>query len=388
MALSLACGLLQSCRPLVFLVMLLNNAHRPSLAGSPSPGEGSGALGGRAGTAGIRILGIIVSYDPDRDALGALVESLVAAGVDALIVDNSESEVGCVSAVAVAAAYGAEAVCNPRNVGVAEAQNIGLRQARERGYTHALLLDQDSVLEGDAVAQLASAFQALREAGQPVAAVGASFVDPRTGQGYPFVRLRQVRMGKVWPRPGEVVECDLLISSGCLIALDALTAVGEMDSSLFIDYVDIEWCVRARAAGYRVFGVADARMHHTIGERTVNVLGRPFNLHGAVRHYYFIRNALLFARKPYLDARWRLHLGYRAIGQLVLFGVLAKGRRERLPWLLRGLWDGLLGRSGRLGGPDGLAHLSPLRRRPAPIGEAAAASAEDRGVRQASLVRE
>ena len=368
-----------------FRVHLVAVDVRSDPAATAPPASHLSALPEARAAAPARVLAVIVTHEPDREALRGLVESLVEVTASVLVVDNSESQAGCVSAQAVAAACGAEAICNPRNLGVAEAQNIGLRAARERGFTHVLLLDQDSVLEADAVPQLLAAFRALRDAGEPVAAVGAAFVDPRTGRAYPFVRLGRLRMRKSRPQPGAVTECDLLISSGCLIALDALAVVGEMDSGLFIDYVDVEWCVRARAAGFKVFGVADARMHHTIGDNSVRVLGRQFDLHRPVRYYYFARNALLFARKPYLDARWRLHLAYRTFGQLALFGLLAKGRRERLPWLLLGLWHGLLGRSGRLGGPEGLAELRPRR-------ESAAAQrveeADLPAVRSAPVVRD
>jgi rhamnosyltransferase len=307
------------------------------------------------------VLSVIVSHDPDRQTLLALVESLIGMGSAVLIVDNSESEVGATSARAVAGAYGVEFICNPRNLGVAEAQNIGLRIARARGFAHALLLDQDSALEDDTIAKLLEAMRALRARGEPVAAVGPSFVDPRNGLRYPFVQLRHLRMGKLWPVAGDSVECDLLISSGCLIALDTLPQIGEMDGSFFIDYVDIEWCARARAAGFKVFGVADAKMRHTIGDQSVRAFGRVFHLHSPVRNYYFIRNAVLFARKPYLSWRWRAHVAYRIVGQFVLFGVLVPLRIARLGWMLRGLWDGLRNRRGRLGGADGMPSMRPQR---------------------------
>jgi rhamnosyltransferase len=323
-------------------------------SGSPSPLS-------PAKEAASRVLSVIVSYEPDRQTLLALVESLVAQDLAVLIVDNSESEVGATSARAVAGAYGAEFVCNPRNLGVAEGQNIGLRIARARGFEHVLLLDQDSALEPDTVARLLEAMRTLRARGEPVAAVGPSFVDPRNGLRYPFVRLRHIRMGKFWPQPGDSIECDLLISSGCLIALDTLPQVGEMDSSFFIDYVDIEWCARARAAGLKVFGVSDAKMRHTIGEESVKAFGRLFHIHGPVRNYYFIRNAVLFARKPYLTWRWRVHVAYRIVGQFVLFGALVPLRVERLGWMLRGLLDGLINRRGRLGGVEGMPSMKPRR---------------------------
>lgn len=299
------------------------------------------------------VLAIIVCYEPDRDALVDLLVSLATCHVSTLLIDNSESDVGCVSTRAIAHAFGAEYLCNVRNVGVAEAQNIGLRRARERGLRYALLLDQDTTLEDGALARLIAACESLTEAGQPVAAVGPAFADPRSDTAFPFVRLQRLRMGRVWPLNGHAVECDLLISSGSLIPLSVLDAVGDMDASLFIDYVDIEWCVRARAAGFKVFGVSDARMQHRIGDRSFRLFGRTFQLHNPIRNYYFTRNALLFARKPYLTLRWRIHLLYRVAGQFVLFGLFAPQRFQRLRWMLRGLWDGLLGRGGRLGGPNG-----------------------------------
>ncbi|MDZ7651135.1 MAG: glycosyltransferase family 2 protein [Burkholderiaceae bacterium] len=329
-------------------------------ADSPSLPSVQQSLAARAGSATrSRVLATIVSYEPDRDALGHLVETLLAGGIDVLIVDNSESESGRVSAQAVAAAFGADFIGNPLNIGVAAAQNVGLRLARERGLPYVLLLDQDSTLQVDTVERLVAALVRLREAGEPAAAVGASFVDPRSGYQAPFAQLRHVRMNKLWPTPGAPAECDVLISSGCLLALDAVERIGLLDESLFIDYVDFEWCLRAQSAGYKLFGVAEATMDHTIGDSSIMVLGRVITLHSPVRNYYFIRNALLFARKPYLTLRWRIHLLYRVVAQFALFGLLCPQRLRRTGWMLRGLWDGALGRAGRLGGAAGLKSLRP-----------------------------
>jgi rhamnosyltransferase len=359
--------------------------------GSPSlPAARPVVAAGAGAAARARVLATIVSYEPDRDALGHLVETLCAGGVDVLIVDNSESETGRVSAQAVAAAFGADFVGNPLNVGVAAAQNVGLRLAGERGMPYVLLLDQDSTLRVDTVGRLVGALARLREAGEPVAAVGASFVDPRSGYEAPFAQLRHVRMNKLRPAPGAPAECDVLISSGCLLALDAVERVGLLDESLFIDYVDFEWCVRAQSAGFKVFGVADATMDHTIGDASITVLGRVITLHSPVRNYYFIRNALLFARKPYLTLRWRIHLLYRVVAQFALFGLLCPQRLRRTGWMLRGLWDGARGRAGRLGGPAGLKSLRPQWKvtRPAPTQAAPAAPAEVDAERRPPLVVE
>jgi rhamnosyltransferase len=322
------------------------------------------------------VLVVVVCYEPDRDHLTALIECLKHQdGVCALLVDNSELEVGRVATAAIARGLGVPIVANARNLGVAAAQNIGVREAARLGVDFVLFLDQDSQPEPDMAQRLIAAYQGLRQSGLPVAAVGPSFVDPRCNLSFPFARLRHFRMETTEPPAGHAVECDILISSGCLVSMEALRAVGEMDEALFIDYVDIEWCLRARSTGWKVFGVADARMHHTIGDRAVKLFGRVIAIHNPVRHYYLIRNALLFARKPYLTWRWRTHLVYRVAGQFVIFGLLCPQRLRRLGWMLRGALDGVLGIDGRLGGPSGLGR--PWRARlagaPSPCADAARA---------------
>ncbi len=312
-------------------------------------------LGGEAGEAR-PILAVIVCYEPGPQALSLLVENLVRQpDVRVLLVDNSELDSGRVATASAAARFGAELVANDVNVGVAAAHNIGVLRALESGAKFVLLLDQDSELDVDTVARLADAHRALTAAGQSVAAVGPSFSDPRGNRTSPFVRLRNIRMEAVVPADGQVVECDILISSGCFISLEALRQIGGMDERLFIDFVDIEWCLRAHAAGWKVFGVADAHMHHTIGNRALKVFGRVIPVHSPTRNYYLIRNAFLLARKPYLDWRWRAHLMYRVVGQFLLFGLLCPQRLQRIAWMLKGLWDGLLGRDGRLFGDSGNA---------------------------------
>jgi rhamnosyltransferase len=305
-------------------------------------------------TSTVRALAVVVCHEPQRADLAALVGALLpSTNFGVVLVDNSESEVGRVTVAAVGRHCGLEIFCNERNLGVAEAQNIGIRRARQLNYTHVLLLDQDSALDGLSADRMLSAFWVLRLSGRRVAALGPSVVDPRTKAAVDFVRLGRLRMKRL-PRTSEPVSCDMLISSGCLIALDAIDEAGMMDSELFIDYVDMEWCARARAAGYEVFGLPDVTMNHTIGEASVRVAGRSLAVHTPVRSYYLVRNALLFARKPHLSLRWRLHLIYRAVGHLVLFSLFFPKRLERIRWMALGVWDGLAGRAGRLGGSGGL----------------------------------
>lgn len=348
---------------------------------TPSPQVSRPSLPTAADSAGMRpsqpqsaTQAVVVSYEPDPASLSTLLQEVRSAGVQVLVVDNSETDAGRAAARKAAQGSGAEYIGNPLNLGVAAAHNIGLQLARERGAAQVLLLDQDSRLSPQAIAMLHAALERLRATGESVAAVGPSLVDPRCGRRLPFGRLGWLRMRRLAAAPGDIVRCDALISSGCLIDVQVLTRTGLLDEKLFIDCVDLEWCARTVAAGYRLYGVADAQMAHTIGEAAVRVLGRTVPLHGPLRHYYFIRNALLFIRKPGVSLRWRLHLAYRIVGQFTLFSLLRAPRLQRLRWMFKGLWDGLLGRGGRLGGPRGLKVLSPQGKVAQPVGVASAAT--------------
>lgn len=295
------------------------------------------------------VLAVVVCYYPNLDGVVTLARRLLASGhADVLFIDNTESHEACARLRKAVAELSVSVICCGTNAGVAEAHNIGLRIARKRGNKAVLLLDQDTQLQEDTLACLLETYRCLRDRGERVAGVGASFVDPRNGYAFPFVRLGRMRMHAVASAKTEPVECDLLISSGSLIPVDAVNEIGEMDESLFIDYVDMEWCARARAGGWKVFGVPAAHMHHTIGERTIRLLGRVIAVHKPERQYYLIRNALLFARKPYLPLNWRAHLVYRAVTQLAMFSLLTSPRGKRVRWMARGFWDGLRGHGGRL----------------------------------------
>lgn len=304
-------------------------------------------------TTPVRTLACVVTYEPDRARLLALVRELGdAPSLRVVFIDNSETEAGIRTVDEVAQAMGIAIVRGACNQGVAAAYNAAVGFARRTGCDRLLLADQDSCIPAASIASLQAALDFLLATGRKVAVVGPAFVDPRSGRKAPFVRLgRGIRMRHVELGGQAIVECDMVISSGSLIPLAAFDEVGLHDESLFIDYVDVEWCTRARAAGLGVFGVPTAVMHHAVGDGAVRRLGRWMPLHTPPRQYYAARNALLFARRPYLSWNWRMHLITRAMAQFVIYAGTCAPRWERARWLGLGLVHGLVGRGGRLPDP-------------------------------------
>lgn len=238
---------------------------------------------------------------------------------------------------------------NGANLGLAAAHNQGLEWLGERGCTHALLLDQDSMPAHDMVERLLSALRELRLRGIRVAAVGARWQDRHSGRAAPFVRLALGRMVPASGASGPGVECDTLVSSGCLIPFEVLQVVGPMDAALFIDQVDTEWGLRAQSHGFRLFGVTDAILTHGIGDSFVRPWFSPRRavpVHQPVRAYYLVRNTVsVFFRRP-APWRWRLLQLVRLPGVVLVMLTQMPQKALRLQMVIRGVADGFAGRLG------------------------------------------
>ena len=76
---------------------------------------------------------------------------------------------------------------------------------------------------------------------------------------------------------------------------------------------------------------------------------RDVHVHSPTRNYYMARNTVLLIRSSLMPPAWRW--GYAAwITKYALFYTLTmRPRGVRLRLLLRGVRDGVLGRTGRLG---------------------------------------
>ncbi|RMD68156.1 MAG: glycosyltransferase, partial [Gammaproteobacteria bacterium] len=160
---------------------------------------------------------------------------------------------------------------------MAAAQNVGIRWCKRQGCRYVLFLDQDSIPHPSMVKGLLQALNRLVAQGQRIAAVGPRYRDPRTGATSRFIRFG---WGRTRPVPcGDIVPVDFLIASGMLVPMSTLEAVGGMDEGLAIDHVDTEWLLRARALGYRPYGVCAAWMEHQLGEGGTRWLGRVIPRH-------------------------------------------------------------------------------------------------------------
>ena len=121
-----------------------------------------------------------------------------------------------------------------------------------------------------------------------------------------------------------------------------------MNESLFIDHVDLAWCLRAIEKGFRVLVSGDANIYHSLGDEVAKVPGRkkPVHVHSPARNYYMMRNTLLLQSATFLPKRWK-HRYLWWMTKYMGYYLLAPGRTTRIFPFARALRDGVRGEGGR-----------------------------------------
>ncbi len=304
-------------------------------------------------TPATRVRAIVVTYHPNVETLSALLDAIASQVDGVVLVDNGSAEARS-WLVDAARSRGCELMLLEKNVGVAAAHNLGISKARKLGADSVLLLDQDSLPKENMVAALEGAVRDLTRTGELVAAVGPCHVDQRSLAQSPFIRFGFLFNEHLYcPDKSETpfLECDHLITSGTLIPATSLDRIGDLDEDLFVDTVDTEWCFRAQYRGYKLFGVCSAQMTHAVGEKAVGTWV-PFAddvvVHGPVRLYYIARNHVLLYKRGYIPRRWVLQDIPRILFKVGLFSTTISPRSRNFAMMIKGLWDGVCGRTGEL----------------------------------------
>jgi rhamnosyltransferase len=286
---------------------------------------------------------VVVFYGPDQGCVARA--NRLAEVWPCVVVDNTENG-------PTPEALGLDAridyVANSANLGIATALNQGIERLIEMGCASALLFDQDSEPSSELLEGLPRILDAELGRRAQVALIGPAYVDARLGGVAPFVRFGYLKLRRVPPVGTSPIDVDFLISSGSCINLAAWREIGPMEDALFIDFVDLEWCVRARSKGYAVLGAPSLRLAHELGGEPVRIFGRPYPSHGPVRHYYLFRNAVALIKRGYIPWSWKSTEIVKFPFRLAIYGLFLPPRFEHVRMALIGIWHGLTGRMGPL----------------------------------------
>jgi len=285
--------------------------------------------------AGHSVGAVIVSYNPSLDVLRniATLRSQVSSIV---VVDNGSSEQHLAMLRGGRSECGFELIENGSNLGIAVALNVGVREVKAKGCSWVALFDQDSRPEPGFIDLMLAAFENAPNPSQ-VGIVCPIYIDGNTGITFPIQRSKT----------GVVLS---VITSGSLIPMKLFDRIGTFNEPLFIDYVDVEFCLRSRRAGYSIVQSPRAVLHHSLGRITRHrIWGRWFasTNHSAARRYYITRNRLRVLWQFLGDWSWSPKEARGAILETIKIVLVEQDRLAKLKNIMLGFADAIGGRMGK-----------------------------------------
>jgi GT2 family glycosyltransferase/glycosyltransferase involved in cell wall biosynthesis len=247
-------------------------------------------------TATRRTAAVVLNYRT-RDDTFLAVRSLIASrqGLDHVIVVNNDAEDDRGLALG---------SCGPRvtvlhtgsNLGFSGGMNAGIREALARGVDRVLLVNSDVIVPPDCLTELERAIDATPGAGiagpvvlsrscpDQVASLGISYA-PATGR----MRHRGARARFAALDLSAQTLVDGVAGCVMLVTRDVFSTMGLLDEDFFFAFEDLDFCLRARRAGYVTVTAGSAVVYHEGG--------RSIGATSPSRLYFAARNHLLLARR-------------------------------------------------------------------------------------------
>lgn len=306
-----------------------------------------GAEAGDPGQGGTLILAVIVTYYPDA-GFSKRVSALAGHVDEIFIIDNTPAEdasyLAPIDAPGLANKVKVRAL--GRNIGIAAALNLGVDEAKYKGFQYLLTLDQDSSLPPFAIRRLLATL-----ASEQNAAVVCPLFHERSSGRRSFFAVKKMGLlpRRLQPNTG-IHSVYAAITSGSLYSVATFDVVGKFEEHYFIDCVDHEHCLRTWRRGLRVLVDSEVDIEHALGRRSSTSRGgitfSPTN-YPPVRYYYMMRNRVFLYKKHGL--RFPLYVLYDVayVGLILLRVIFAEqNRRAKFRLMIAGAFDGLGGLGG------------------------------------------
>lgn len=229
----------------------------------------------------------------------------------------------------------------PQNLGFAGGYNVGLRHAIDQGADYIFVLNNDTLVEPDALSRLVETAVSFPNIGMVTAKIYYNAERNRIwslgGQIHPWTleivgdANDQLDDGQ-WTEP---LDLDFAPLCAVLLRRTLLEKIGLFDEDFFLYYEDMDFARRVRQAGYRLVLQPKAIIYHDVSASSG---GR----YSPNERYWMARSSVLYFRKHARLLNWLAIIPWRAASALrMTIRLLRLGKTVALQAYWRGLWHGI-----------------------------------------------
>jgi hypothetical protein len=183
------------------------------------------------------------------------------------------------------------------NRGFAGGNNLGIRQALEKGADYILLLNNDTIInQPDFLKKLVKAGERNKKTlptGRQVGILGPVIYEHRTDKihfaggkiNWLYTKGRHITRNS----EQRTVNTDYITGCCLLIKREVIEKIGLMPEDYFLYFEDVEWCLKARRKGFECLVVPESKIWHKVSSQAQQ---------GSFSYiYYHTRNGLLLAKR-------------------------------------------------------------------------------------------
>ena len=189
-------------------------------------------------------------------------------------------------------------IWNNENLGFAGGNTVGVKYALKHGADYVMLLNNDTVVAPDFLTHLVRVAESASDygiLGSRIYKYDLSRQAHRKAEEIVFdggeVNKWLIKARHTFPSgtvPDGNKEVAYITGAAMLIKREVVEKIGFMREEYFLYYEDVDWCIRARKAGYKCVLVPASKIWHKVS--ATNKEGSPSYI------YYHTRNALMLAK--------------------------------------------------------------------------------------------
>ena len=286
---------------------------------------------------------VIVSFNPDP-VLKDTIHFLKKQFSRIIIIDNGSGPHGREILKSIQEANlntSVDVVYNHENYGISKALNQGFEVAKTDRFEWVLTFDQDSRPHNNYL-EMGQDILTTYNFPESVAMITPTLYEEQLQAVIPFNK-----------KPKEkCAPTRLAITSGAITRVDSFFAVGGYNESLFIDYVDFDFCFRLRHSGHTLLESNELHLNHQLGNsQKHDFLFTNFvtTHHNETRRYYITRNRFYMYKNYFvLETDWVIEDFLNFFKDFLKILLAEKKKSAKMKSILMGIRDFSLNRYGKI----------------------------------------